>query len=1687
MKNRLSRSFWLISSIFYAPALFAQTVTNPVDAKVTMNSTAPNYTNDTDITTEDGYGIWVDGYTGFDGKLINTGSINVTGDKGFGIYETPYQTRPVKLTIDNTGTIQRIQLEETAYSTIYNGKVSISETDGTISKTEGKIQGAVLLGAHGQIYNNSGSFTNFDRDSALGEKGNLIAIGSGYKFSDFKDSTSRLINGSVLLTQMDIQLGTSNSDVKDTISLIRPIFTTATITTDHIRFAENGLLDNRGFIDNQSIVFGDGGVLSNTGMPYTKYDSDGSDEDATSSVEADDSQTTDGTQTAMPPTQTAADPAIDDAVSDALTDIITDAVNGAVNDAVTDALGDASSNSTTVTTKTPIPIVETIKNSASDQADIKTGIISFASNGRLYNEMGTSLTADTLIMGKNAQLIHGANYSLGGMTEEDDYYKMLQITHHKSDAGDVNDILGDIMGDAVSDLLNGAEQSDSVEKHFYPVIPHQATMNIKNVVLGENATVTIHNNSTFTGETFRVDKNGRIDIIGSSVTLSSDGGDSVLYMGENGFLSLKGYTQPEILEPEIVLVRDTTTTIVSNPADNETNAETGTDTTTQTETSASITVEQKVYKNAESFNPSLKVDIIQMDKSGTIDLLNGTIDTKKIFMADNGTINVGSTNENTSDASDASDSSDTTDNGSTDIDFSNLEDLDGSELMDAINSAVNDNNTETGTTDTSDESYSSDNALGDFSYTSGALTATDYIAFANNGLLNNSSSIKSPLVTFGAYGTLNNFTTGFNVTKLIMDHNATINNYAEMKSFVILGSDSVATMFGGNGAAASDIVDKEKFSEEVGGAFTGGVTKADGAENVKIVSNVGFKETLKDSDGKDVSRYYRGWLAGGVNVDNILIQQGELWGQDDIRGQIDISTDSTFRLVGNNVTIYDPISKLQDATNTKLIVDLDGNDTFYKTTNTIHVDNIVLLGGGIQIQNPTVAEKIILSSNTTVRLKGNYFVGDMVELNGDAANTTLDIDAGKDNVIYSTGDMRLDRVVVESGTFDINHQLQQTYHASNGPTPSAYEEGLELNTDTTANINVKDIHVNRIVRGQLAERKNETITNTTVNINKDGHLWVERNVDVDQLNMNGGTFEFMNKDKDNVVNVGNNIHVATGGQIAGDGVINLKNGQMDLDYAARLSVSTQLTEDKDIGTLTIVQADKAYSDADDIIDKGNAVVNMHKGSILDLRAQGNQVDKIEVSGTVNLADGTRIIVREIEANNEYELMSATQLNGNIDKLSMSFLWTGKELKNNNNTLTLKITGVQTLNEGISSTAYSENVWNIAQTMQTINNSTASNTIDPFLDSVFYADTAKNAVNVMNEYSPEGYLNTQQAALRTNRIFRQSALSELDAMRTYRDVENLYQKQEPLAVYNPNYYGRPGYEAYYNSWNSQRYSGRRKTRTDKGGLWAKPFVLSITQNDKDNMSGYKIESTGFTAGIDHRFGPISFGIMGMFGTGSINQNNKVIETDTTTYGAGIYGNFRPYRTRKFFDFYALWSQTKNESTHKINTLVESAKADFNTTTYSVGADMGYDMPLARNIIITPKIGIDYTKIEMDEIEEKGNGLALLKVKTDEMTSIQMPVEIKAAFHYGNAYHKFKPEVHARWTHEFGDTAPKGQSLFVNYNQPFAVSGLNIDRDTFTLGGSLLWLYNVSELEVGYDYDFSSSSSGHTLNVGYKYLF
>ena len=97
---------------------------------------------------------------------------------------------------------------------------------------------------------------------------------------------------------------------------------------------------------------------------------------------------------------------------------------------------------------------------------------------------------------------------------------------------------------------------------------------------------------------------------------------------------------------------------------------------------------------------------------------------------------------------------------------------------------------------------------------------------------------------------------------------------------------------------------------------------------------------------------------------------------------------------------------------------------------------------------------------------------------------------------------------------------------------------------------------------------------------------------------------------------------------------------------------------------------------------------------------------------------------------KYEILSATQLNGNSDKLRTTFLWSGVDKKIENNALSISVKGVKTLKEGIQIADHSKNVDELADTLTKIRQSEGAYSIDPFLDTVFFAESADEAVRVL---------------------------------------------------------------------------------------------------------------------------------------------------------------------------------------------------------------------------------------------------------------------------------------------------------------------------------------------------------------------
>ncbi len=973
-------------------------------------------------------------------------------------------------------------------------------------------------------------------------------------------------------------------------------------------------------------------------------------------------------------------------------------------------------------------------------------------------------------------------------------------------------------------------------------------------------------------------------------------------------------------------------------------------------------------------------------------------------------------------------------------------DLVGAEII-SNNLTMGDNASITG------EQFSYTNQDGEENFIDALLDVENTISLGNNGLIASEGlNIQTNKILFQDKGTFEN-SSSVVASELTMGNEATITTSGELKVPTTVGSTSRVYLYSSNNDETCD-----QFGECRGGSIMGALRKAEGSTDVQVVSSV-------------ESSYY-GYLSGIIDVDSILLEKNSLQLSGDIKGVINMNSDTYLKFVGESVYIHDPIQRVEGATNTNLEIALDdtlpGDRPFYETTNTVDVDHILISSGGLSITRPVNVQDITLGANAILKVKGDYVTGDITELDEEAVNTTFTIDVGTGNIFNSSGTITLDRVTLDSGIFNVNH----TIRAIKGLHPGNQEEGIELGTDTVLNIN-HDVYTNQLVRLSDATTP---VTNTTVNLNQ-GTLTVDRNMDVDTLAFNGGHLKMNNKDLTNKVTVTNSVTVNNGSILSGNGMFEITNGDLTLDNGSTLAVSTQKVDEEALNVMNLMTD-----------------VTTISGSTIDLRATETDSDRISIAGTLNLGDNTKLIIRNITPGQEYEIISADSIIGSPDYFLTSFLWDNPIFRVENNSIYATVNGLKNFQEAISPVNPSVNVKEVAKALDTINSDLAADaTIPTFLDKVTYADSAQTAAAMMKQLSSESYNNTHMAALRTLSVVNRNTMNVLSEIRKSSDKFTPQQK----TVYNTPYYmGRSGgdyyvlqngrYTLYSVDSTNENYAPPQSYRTDAGGVWVKPYALMMSQDDNKGISGYDYDAYGITAGFDVSFDTLSLGLMGVFGQGDLEQNDNNFKSDIDTYGLGIYGEILP-GGHHFIDFYASYLVNTNDTQRKIMALNETATSSFDMTTYSGGAAYGYNIEIGKHVVLIPKVGIDYAYINSDEFTEKGSSAAL-KLKNEAYQSIQTPLEITALFNLGTQDVLFTPELKARWAHEFGDTEASNKSQFLGYTPWMKAEGIEIDRDIFTLGAAAtLTLGGQDHFSLRYDYDFGSTFDAHNINLQYTHAF
>lgn len=271
----------------------------------------------------------------------------------------------------------------------------------------------------------------------------------------------------------------------------------------------------------------------------------------------------------------------------------------------------------------------------------------------------------------------------------------------------------------------------------------------------------------------------------------------------------------------------------------------------------------------------------------------------------------------------------------------------------------------------------------------------------------------------------------------------------------------------------------------------------------------------------------------------------------------------------------------------------------------------------------------------------------------------------------------------------------------------------------------------------------------------------------------------------------------------------------------------------------------------------------------------------------------------------------------------------------------------------------------------------------------------------------------------------------------------------------------------------------KNYNQRSNFWIKGLGAYGKQGNVNALNGYKTDAYGAMVGYDM---PISVNTLIGLGAGyirsDIDGNNSLNQTKIDSYNLTAYLNYAP---QPFFIRAALTAGLdKYDGSRQIEFtgINRIAKSEANGKQYSALLTAGKNFNLSKTII-TPTIGMQATRLEVDSYEEHGAGDINLRVDSQSYNFLQSIAGVKVERVIKSENLTVAPEVHAKWSHDLNSTTMGQDSVFTGGGSKFHVQGIEQDRNTYIVGAGMTFIScscakDTWSVKAAYDYKWNETN-------------
>lgn len=266
----------------------------------------------------------------------------------------------------------------------------------------------------------------------------------------------------------------------------------------------------------------------------------------------------------------------------------------------------------------------------------------------------------------------------------------------------------------------------------------------------------------------------------------------------------------------------------------------------------------------------------------------------------------------------------------------------------------------------------------------------------------------------------------------------------------------------------------------------------------------------------------------------------------------------------------------------------------------------------------------------------------------------------------------------------------------------------------------------------------------------------------------------------------------------------------------------------------------------------------------------------------------------------------------------------------------------------------------------------------------------------------------------------------------------------------------------------------RTNPRRNGAWINGFGYSSRQNAEGSFVGYTASAYGLMIGYDTQISPNTrAGIA--FGVGRTDINGRVFssQTDIQSYVATAYIGHE--RGPWYLHGAASIGLHDHSDTRNINYpgVSRQARSDAMGQDYTLYGTTGYNFQV-EDWRITPLASLQYSRVNLGSFRETGAGDLNLNIESRGYDFLESGLGVKVARPFTRGDMIFKPEVHARWLHQFANpTMTQTASFQVPGSGSFTTPGFTASRDTLNIGAGVTLLScnctaRVWSVEAVYDY-------------------